>query len=231
MSHPAEKGPAAVDPRAFIVENTALRPVPLVPELSIWVADEATDLWEATEATLNEKGLDPPYWAFCWPGGQALARWILDEPTRVAGKRVLDFGAGSGIVGIAAARAGAAHVLAADTDRFAGEAMRLNAEAAGVTIDVTTEDVIGTRGGWEVVFAGDVCYERPMAERVIAWLRALAAEGVLVVVGDPGRTYLPKDGLTPLAEYTVPTSLALEDRTARETRVLRLTAVSDTHNY
>jgi predicted nicotinamide N-methyase len=211
------------DPAAFIRANTAVAAPPLVPEIRLHLATEITPLWEATEALLAQHGLDPPYWAFAWAGGQALARYLLDHRDAVAGRRVLDFGAGSGLVAIAAALAGAAAVTAAEIDPFAAAAIALNAAASGVTVAVETADVIGRPAAWDLVLAGDMCYERPLAQRLTFWLRGLAAAGVPVLLGDPGRTYLPKEGLAPLARYTVPVSRELEDRDQREGVVWRLT--------
>ena len=209
------------DPAAFVRAQTALTAPPLVPEIRLHLASEVTPLWRATEATLAGNDVPPPYWAFAWPGGQALARYVLDHPADVAGRRVLDFASGSGIVAIAAARAGAA-VTAADIDGFAAAAIRLNAAANGVTVAVTTDDPMDAPASWDVVLAGDVCYEQPMAARATAWLRRLAGEGVAVLLGDPGRSYRPDDGLRELARYQVPTSLDLETRTISETVVWRL---------
>jgi predicted nicotinamide N-methyase len=181
-----------------------------------------TPIWEATEARLTQMNLPPPYWAFAWAGGQALTRFLLDHPDWVRGKRVLDFAAGSGLSAIGAARAGAAHVQAAEIDDYAIAAIALNARINSVAIDLEREDLVGAAPRWDVVLAGDVCYERPMAERVMAWFRALAGRGVAILMGDPGRAYLPQSGLLELARYQVPTSLELEDRTMRETIVWRL---------
>lgn len=216
--------PVPVDPAAFVRANTRLLPVPHAPELVLHLADEALELWQKTEDDLGAIGLPPPFWAFAWAGGQALARHLLDHPALVAGLDVLDFGAGSGLAGIAAARAGAGIVTATDIDRFAIAAIGLNAAANGVTVRATDADVIGRDDGWDVVLAGDVCYERPMADRVTDWLAALAARGALVLLGDPGRTYLPKDRLVKLAEYMVPTTKALEDHTVRRTAVWTFSA-------
>ena len=166
--------------------------------------------------------LPPPYWAFAWAGGQALTRFLIDHPDWVQGKRVLDFAAGSGLSAIGAAKAGAALTQAAEIDDFAIAAIALNARINNVAIDLVREDLIGVEPRWDVVLAGDVCYERPMAEKVIAWFRALAGRGVAILMGDPGRAYLPQSGLLELARYQVPTSLELEDRTQRETIVWRL---------
>jgi predicted nicotinamide N-methyase len=211
------------DPAEFVRRNTVLTTAPLLPEVRLHLATEVTPLWEATEETLRKTNLPPPYWAFAWPGGRAVARFVLDRPELVRGQRVLDFAAGTGCVGIATAMAGAASVCACDIDAFSLAAIRLNAEANGVALEVEGEDLVGKPlPGIGVVLAGDVCYERPMAERVTAWLRTLAAAGTLVVLGDPGRAYVPEEGLEFLARYAVPTSLDLEDREVRETTVWRL---------
>lgn len=212
---------AVIDPAAFVRAQTSLAPPQLVPEIRLHLATEVTPLWRATEATLAGNDVPPPYWAFAWPGGQALARYVLDHPADVAGRRVLDFASGSGIVAIAAARAGAA-VTAADIDGFAAAAIGLNAAANGVTVAVATDDLMDAPASWDMVLAGDVCYEQPMATRATAWLRRLAGQGVTVLLGDPGRSYRPTDGLRELARYQVPTSLDLETRTISETVVWRL---------
>lgn len=221
----------ALDPdfaARFIRENTALGRPPLVPELELHLASAAVPLWELTEAELERQGLPPPYWAFAWPGGQAVARYVIDHAEIVAGRRVLDVAAGSGIVGLAAAWASAAHVVATDIDALACAAMRLNAEANGladrieaVDRDMLDEPAIADDGSplFDVVLAGDVFYERGMAERMFAWLRRHAAAGALVLAGDPGRNYKPKEGLRELALYDVPVSLDLEDREIKPTRV------------
>jgi predicted nicotinamide N-methyase len=206
-----------LDPALFVRSNTAVASPPLVPEIRLYLATEITPIWQATEETLARSGLPPPYWAFAWAGGQALARFLLDHPERVAGRSVLDFGAGSGIVAIAAAKAGAALVLAAEIDHFAAAAIDANAALNDVAIAVKTMDLLDTIDPrWEVVTAGDVCYERPMADRVTGWLRGLAARGAPVLLGDPGRAYLPSEGLVELARYLVPTSRELEDRDTRD---------------
>jgi predicted nicotinamide N-methyase len=206
-----------MDPIVFVRRNTTITASPLVPEIRLHLATEITPIWQATEEVLARSALPPPFWAFAWAGGQALARYLLDHPEVVAGRSVLDFGAGSGVVAIAAARAGAACVLAAEIDHFAAAAIAANAALNGVTIAVTTANALDTADpGWEVVTAGDVCYERPMAERVTAWLRDLARRGGLVLLGDPGRAYLPSHGLHERARYLVPTSRELEDRESRD---------------
>ena len=215
------KAPAA-DPTAFILAQTTIAAPPLVPEIKLHLATEITPIWEATEATLTQMDLPPPYWAFAWAGGQALTRFLIDHPDWVQGKRVLDFAAGSGLSAIGAAKAGAALTQAAEIDDFAIAAIALNARVNSVAIDLVREDLIGVAPRWDVVLAGDVCYERPMAEKVIPWFRVLAGRGVAILMGDPGRAYLPQSGLLELARYQVPTSLELEDRTQRETIVWRL---------
>ena len=208
--------------RAFIQSQTIIATPPLTPEIRLHLATEITPIWQATEATLDANNLPPPYWAFAWPGGQALTRFLLDQRGWVKGKRVLDFAAGSGLSAIGAAMAGAEKVIANEIDDFAIEAILLNAATNHVALEVLRHDLIGRNEGWNVVLAGDVCYERPMADRVIPWLRSLAGAGVAVLMGDPGRAYLPDQGLVEVARYDVPTSKELEDRELRVTRVLRL---------
>jgi predicted nicotinamide N-methyase len=206
-----------LDPVIFVRRNTRVAVPPLVPEIRLHLATEITPIWQATEESLARGAVPPPFWAFAWAGGQALARYLLDHPAQVAGRFVLDFGAGSGLVAIAAAKAGAAQVLAAEIDHFAAAAIAANATLNEVAISVTTNDVIDmTDARWEVVTAGDVCYERPMADRVTAWLRLLSRRGKLVLIGDPGRAYLPADGLRERIRYPVPTSRELEDRDNRD---------------
>jgi len=220
VSAPPAHSPAAR--RAFVLANTRLRPVPHAPEISLHIADEATPLWLRTEEELGEIGLPPPFWAFAWAGGQALARYVLDNPALVRGRAVLDFASGSGLVAIAAARAGAASVDAAEIDPFALAAMDLNAAANGVNVRALGQDQIGLDDGWETVLAGDICYERELAARVIDWLAGLAACGAVVLVGDPGRAYLPKERLAPLISYAVPVTRELEDLAIKQTTVWRL---------
>ena len=209
-----------MDPAVFVRRKTAVAAPPLVPEIRLHLATEVTPIWQATEETLAHSALPPPFWAFAWAGGQALARYLLDHPAEVAGRSVLDFGAGSGLVAIAAAKAGAACVLAAEIDHFAAAAIAANAALNDVAIAVKTADVLASVDPrWEVVTAGDVCYERPMADRVTGWLRRLAARRLLVLLGDPGRAYLPSEGLAERARYLVPVSRELEDRDTRDTIV------------
>ncbi len=214
----------AEDRAAFIRANTRLLAPPLAPEIRLHLADEAVELWTKTEAELQASGLPPPFWAFAWAGGQALARWIGDHPGSIVGRRALDFASGSGIVAIAAALAGAASVEASEIDPFAQAAIALNARENRVAVDVLAEDVIGADRGWDIVLAGDVAYERDMAAAVFAWLEALARRGALVLVGDPRRSYLVLDRLECVAEYSVPTSRALEDAEIKRTGVFTFKA-------
>jgi predicted nicotinamide N-methyase len=207
------------DKADFVRANTRLLAVPHAPEIQLYLADEATALWEKTEEEFGEIGLPPPFWAFAWAGGQALARYVLDHPDLVRGRRVLDFASGSGLVAVAAAMAGAAKVEASDIDEFAGAAIALNAEANGVRVAVHAGDIAGEDRGWDIVLAGDVSYERDMAERVTDWLAALALRGARVLIGDPGRTYLARDRLDPVAEYCIPVTRALEDMEIKRTQV------------
>jgi predicted nicotinamide N-methyase len=206
---------------AFIVAQTRLLAVPHAPEIRLYVADEATELWQKTEDELGAIGLPPPFWAFAWAGGQALARYLLDEPALVRGRSVLDFASGSGLVAIAAAMAGARPVEACDIDAFAGSAMALNAAVNGVEVAVRIGDLIGRDEGWDVVLAGDVSYERDMASSATAWLGGLARRGALVLIGDPGRSYLPRDRLVEVATYRVPVTRSLEDADVKQSSVWR----------
>jgi predicted nicotinamide N-methyase len=209
-----------VDRRRFILDNTRVQAPPHTPELRLHLADEITPIWRMTEEALAEIGLPPPFWAFAWAGGQALARYVLDHPQVVAGRRVVDFASGSGIVAVAAAKAGAASVLAADVDAFCGAALALNAAANGVAADFTDVDLLDhPPPPADVILAGDICYEKPLAERVMAWLRAARNGGATVLIGDPGRSYFPREGLTRLAEYQVPTTRELEDMEVKKTAV------------
>jgi predicted nicotinamide N-methyase len=203
----------------FVYDNTELIAPSLVPEIKLHLASEVLALWHKTEEELVRIGVPPPYWAFAWPGGQALARYILDHPDLVAGKRVLDFGAGSGLVALAAAMAGARHVIAADIDSFAVAAIFRNAKVNALIVEAVDKDMIGSRERFDLILIGDMCYERPLAERLMAWLKETQAD---ILLGDPGRTYFPKTGLIQLATYSVPTTRELEDREIRETGIWRL---------
>lgn len=210
--------------RQFILDNTRRQSPPHTPELTLHLADEVTPIWRLTEEELAQKGLPPPFWAFAWAGGQALSCYILDRPETVAGRAVVDFASGSGIVAIAARRAGAARVLAADIDPFCGAALGLNAGANGVACEFTDVDLLDRPApAWaDVILAGDICYEKPLASRVMAWLGAARARGATVLIGDPGRSYFPREGLMKLAEYQVPTTRELEDMEVKKTAVWAL---------
>jgi predicted nicotinamide N-methyase len=213
------------DPEGFIRANTALERPAMVPELRLWLASEYVPIWQATEDWLEQQNVDPPYWAFCWPGGQAIARYLLDNPDTVRGKRVIDFAAGSGVSSMAAARAGAQSVIANDIDLLSLVAARLNAAANGLVVELSSDDWLArpeSAPAADVVIAGDVCYEREMSARALAWLRRHANAGRLVLLGDPGRNYFSAQGLEELARYEIPTSLQLENRGMRETVVWRV---------
>ena len=210
------------DPAAFIRANTELLHPPLVPEIVLHLASEIVPIWRKTEEELAAEGVPPPFWAFAWAGGQALARWVLDHPESVRGRRVLDFASGSGLSAVAAAKAGAAVVIANEIDAFAITAITINAKVNDVRVECVHDDLIGRDDGWETVLAGDVCYEREMSAKVFEWLRRLAARGATVLVGDPGRNYLPKGDMSEIAVYDVQTTRELEDREVRRTKVWRV---------
>lgn len=210
------------DIEAFIRENTRIHVPPHVPELRLHLADDAVALWEMTEEQLNQIGLPPPFWAFAWAGGQALARHVLDHPSLVEGKSVMDVASGSGLVAIAAMKAGARTALAVDIDPFCAPAAQLNAELNGVTIATSAIDPIGKSTAADVILVGDLFYDRDLAGPLLVWLRDLTAAGRTVLIGDPGRTYLPKDKLEKIADYSVPTLRALEDAEVKRTGVWRL---------
>ena len=208
------------DPESFIRENTVLQPVPHAPEISLYVADEITPIWKMTEDGLGAMGISPPFWAFAWAGGQALARYVLDNPQIVAGKSVLDFASGSGLVGIAAMKAGASRVLACDIDPMCDAAIAVNAQANGVRVEAAIANLLDDPPpSVDVILAGDICYERSIAGRLLDWLKAARAKGVTVLIGDPGRTYFPKSGLEQLAQYEVRTTRELEDFEIKRTGV------------
>jgi len=206
----------------FVLANTSPGTPPLVPEITLRLASEVVPLWERTEA-FKEPNPPPPYWAFAWPGGQALARYILDNAADFRGKTLLDFGAGSGLVAIAAAMAGA-KAFASEIDPLSIAAMRLNAAANSAGVLCIENDIVGQDGGWDVLCFGDMCYERPLAERIMPWAAAIAARGGMLLLGDPGRNYFPASKVRAIATYEVPTSRDLEDRDMRETSVYVLGA-------
>jgi len=209
-----------LDRRGFILQHTRLQRPPHTPEIELHLATEIEPIWRQTEEALGRQGLEPPFWAFAWAGGQALARYLLDHPQEVSGKRVLDFATGSGLVAIAAMKAGAAQALAADIDPFCEAAVALNAKANGVEFAFTCEDLLeGDPPEVDVICAGDICYAWPLADRVRRWLEVAHAQGRRVLIGDPGRAYLPREGLVPLASYEVETTREIEDREVRRTGV------------
>jgi predicted nicotinamide N-methyase len=210
--------------RDFILANTWPTAPPLTPEIRLRLADEAVPIWKKTEDELGAMGLPPPFWAFAWAGGQALARYTLDHADLVKGKRVLDFASGSGLIAIATAKAGAAEVTASDIDAFAIAAIEANAVENGVTVAPRLEDLIGADDGWEVVLAGDIAYEKDFAGAAMDWLQSLARRGATVLIGDPRRSYLPLDRLDCLIEYSVPVTRELEDSEIKRTGVFRFSA-------
>ena len=209
------------DAKAFIQANTVLTSNPMVPEIQLWLASEITPIWQATEDWLTKNNTAPPFWAFAWPGSVAMARHILDNPNLAAGRRVLDFAAGCGLAAIACAKAGALAVDAAEIDPLAISATGLNATANGVTIHAPFGDVVGSACRWDLILCGDVCYEAPMTGHIMPWLTQMAATAE-VWIADPGRNYLPAEGLIPFARFTVPTSRELEDRPERNVVLYRL---------
>lgn len=217
---------AAAGWAAFIASATRLQAPPRVPELRLHLADEMTRIWELTEAELGAQGVDPPFWAFAWAGGQAVARHLLDTPAEVEGRTVLDLATGSGLVALAALLAGARHATAVDLDPVAAAAARLNGAANGLAdrLTVTVGDLTaGAPPSVDVVLAGDVCYDRDMTAAVLPWLRRARAAGTRVLLGDPGRAYLPSQGLRRVAEYDVPTTADLEGREVCPSAVYELT--------
>ncbi|HEX2075296.1 MAG TPA: 50S ribosomal protein L11 methyltransferase [Geodermatophilus sp.] len=207
-------------PSRFVRAHTQVRRPSLVPEVRLHVADDVVALWEAMEGEAGGAGEAPPFWAAAWPGGQALARYVLDHPAVVAGRAVLDLGAGSGLVAVAARLAGARWLLASDVDPFGRTAVGVNAVLNGVAGVSVTGDVLDRDlPGIEVVLAGDVCYDRAMTERVLPFLDRARARGCEVLVGDPGRPYLPHDRLAAVAVYEVPET---EGPGLRRTTVWRL---------
>ncbi|HEX8629831.1 MAG TPA: 50S ribosomal protein L11 methyltransferase [Catenuloplanes sp.] len=221
----AENRTVSTSPAAFVRAHTRLAPVAYVPELVLHVADEPIALWEDTER-VGTGHQPPPFWAFAWAGGQALARHLLDHGELVRGRRVLDIATGSGLVAIAAARMGAASVTANDVDPLSLASATVNAAANGVEITCRPGDLLDGEADADVVLAGDVFYSREMAARVLPFLRRAVAGGALVLVGDPGRAYLPGAGMLRLASYEVPVPEALESTTVRHTTVWQVAAAA-----
>lgn len=208
---------------AFIAANTRPLTPPLVPEIRLHLAEESLPIWQKTEEELGEMNVPPPYWAFAWAGGQALARYLLDTPALVCGLSVIDLGSGSGLTAIAAKRAGAAKVLAADIDAFSLAAVRLNAALNGVEVETTGEDLLARAPEVaDVILVGDLFYERELAARVTAYIEQAAAAGAAVLIGDPKRSYFPAGRFTLAAEYQVPVTRELEDAEIKRTSVWRL---------
>ena len=215
-----------VEHHIAVMASTTLQPVPLVPEIVLHCAASAYDAWTLTSA--GDESAPIPFWSFPWAGGQALARYLLDHPDVVAGRRVLDLAAGSGLVAIAAALAGAADVIANDIDPYAAAAHELNAHANGVTLVALTADLLGDDipdadlPAVDIVLAGDVCYERELSYRILAFLTRAQRRSAIVLLGDPGRIYLPREQLREVASYDVPTTLALEDQQTKRTTIWTL---------
>ena len=212
------------DAAAFVRAHTVLGASVLQPGLKLYLATEITPLWRATEAFLQQHNMTPPFWAFAWPGGEALAHYIAAHPELVRGKKLLDFAAGGGIAGLAAARAGAAYVEAAEIDPLAVAAIRLNAEANHLRLTPLLGDIVGTECRWDIILCGDVCYEAPMTRHIMPWLRACAAK-IPVIMADPARRYAPTEGFEKICEITVPTSLELEDSPSRAVTLLKLVPI------
>ena len=219
---PGAGGRALLSAEDFLRRHTTLARAAIVPEIQLHLATEITPIWQATEAWLGRQGIEPPFWAFAWPGSQALARVVLDCPALVEGKRVLDFAAGCGLAGIACAMAGAVLVEAAEIDPLAIAATRLNAQENGVTVVAETRDLVGDACRWDLILCGDVCYEAPMTGHILPWLRAMAAAAAEVWIADPGRAYLPREGMAVVARMMVPTTLELEDTLERPVTIYRL---------
>lgn len=207
---------------AFVTASCVLRPVPQVDEISLYLADDAFSLWAEVESALGQPDQPPPFWAFAWAGGQALARYLLDHPRVVAGRSVLDLGSGSGLTAIAAARAGAASVLASELDPFAAAAISLNAAANDVTVAVTGDVLDGDGEGADVVLAADIWYERDLADRALRLLQRARSRGADVLVGDIGRAFLPRELMRELASYDVPVLADLEDAAVKKVLILTL---------
>ena len=214
------------DPKTFILDNTSVMSPPHVPEIRLRLANEAHVLWLKTEDELEKIGLPPPFWAFAWAGGQGLARYVLDHPEVVAGKRVVDFASGSGLVAIAAVMAGAASVLAADIDPWTETAVRLNSRLNNIELAFTGGNLIGTVPEADVLLAGDIFYDVGFANALVPWFTALTRSGKTVIVGDPGRSYCPRHLMEPLATYEVPVTRALEDAEVKKTTVWRFVGSS-----
>ena len=208
----------------FIRANTRLLPPPLLPEIVLHLAEESLPIWRKTEEELGEMNVPPPYWAFAWAGGQAVSRWLLDNPARIAGRSVLDLGAGAGLAAIAALKAGARSALCADIDHVSLEACHLNAAANAVTLETTAADLLAAPPQpYDIVIVGDLFYERTLADNVLAYIDAAHSRtpAPLILIGDPQRSYFPQRRFEKLAEYSVPVTRELEDSESKLTAVWR----------
>ncbi|MET0235184.1 MAG: 50S ribosomal protein L11 methyltransferase [Kibdelosporangium sp.] len=213
---------------AFVRAHTRLGAAPHVPELQLYLADDAIDLWERVEAEVGQRDLAPPFWAFAWAGGQALARYVLDNPALVAGRHVLDLAAGCGVVALAAAKAGARRVVANEIDPFAIDAIALNAEVNGLAVQTVLGDVLdGDADGADVVLAGDIFYDKAVTSRMMPYIQRLQGRGVTVLVGDPGRAHLPQQKFEQVARYEISVPRALEDSEVKTTTVWRPLSPAD----
>jgi predicted nicotinamide N-methyase len=218
-----EQVKAMQDLESFVRAHTRRQAHPLLPEIPMRVAEDVVALWAATEASFGGGVRSPPFWAIAWPGGLALARYLTDHPAEVAGRAVLDFGAGSGVAAVAAARAGATRVDVAEIDPLALAACRVNAAENGVDVGVVEADpMLG--GPWTVILAGDVCYDAPVAARIIEWLRERARAGVRVLLADGGRAFRPRAGLVERARYAIEVDADVEGCAVRDTGVWALTS-------
>lgn len=218
--------PGGFDAKAFIGAHTVIQATPFVPEIKLHLATEVTPLWQMTEQQFGETNLPPPFWAFAWPGGQGLARYVLDHPDVVRGKRVLDFASGCGIASIAAEKAGAAKSMASDIDPLAEAALQMNAGINAVRIeDVGVLRMDRSFKGADVILAGDVCYQQAMSVAVLRWLRLCMEAGTQIFMADPGRAWVPQEGLKELTRYEVPTSRELEDEEKRIVTVWEMVAI------
>jgi predicted nicotinamide N-methyase len=207
---------------AFIRDNTRVLAPSYIPEIKLHLADDAVALWQLTEEQLGELGLPPPFWAFAWAGGQALARYLLDNRDVVRDRDVLDVASGSGLIAIAAMQAGAKSAIAVDIDAFASEAAKLNAALNNATIEISDADPVGKPTLCDLILVGDLFYDRDLAPRVLDWLITLQDQGKQVLIGDPGRTYLPRDKLEQIAAYNIPVTRALEDAEIKRAAVWKL---------
>jgi predicted nicotinamide N-methyase len=214
---------STADWRSFIRDNTKLLSPPLVPEIKLHLAEESLPIWQKTEEELGEMNVPPPYWAFAWAGGQALARYLLDDPSITRGRKILDLGSGSGLTAIAARMAGAQSALATDIDKVALIAIGMNAAANGTAVEITAEDLLDAGpGDASVILAGDLFYERALATRMLTFLDVCTTAGATVLVGDPQRSYFPRDRFDAVAEYRVPVTRELEDTEIKNAAVWRL---------